>query len=54
MKKIHKNARRKSPIFGWQVRPVCKVDNRTLAYKASTNWREVTCEVCKRQETFNP
>ena len=44
-KKIHKMSRIKSGIFGWQVRPICKVDNRG-AYKGSTHWTNVNCENC--------
>lgn len=46
MKKTHKMSRMLSKIFGWVVRPVCKVDNKTYAYIKSTRWDDVTCERC--------
>lgn len=45
-KKIHKNSRFNSKLYGWVVRPVCKVDNKTYAYTASTDWQKVTCLKC--------
>jgi hypothetical protein len=48
-KKVHKNSRYNSPIFGWVVRPECRVDNYTIAYKASTKWDDVTCEKCMKR-----
>lgn len=49
-KKTHKNSRYNSPVFGWVVRPECRVDNLTTAYKASTNWKNVTCVKCLKKE----
>jgi hypothetical protein len=52
-KKVHKRSRYNSKIFGWVVRPECRVDNLTYAYKASTNWSEVTCEKCLKKKAEN-
>lgn len=49
MKKTHKRSRFYSKVFGWVVRPVCKVDNVTFCYTASTNWAEVDCQKCLRK-----
>ena len=50
MKKVHKNQRRKSPWYGWVVRPICSVDNKTYAYTASANWKDVNCENCLKKQ----
>ncbi len=54
MKKIHKWGRLK---FGdrIEVLPICKVYNKTLAYKATTDIKKVTCERCltKYKESHN-
>ena len=52
MKKIHKlhNVSKDLPIT--VNLPMCKVHNKTYAYKGSTKWAQVTCEKClkKRKE----
>lgn len=45
-KKVHKLVRMQTLFFGIQVRPVCKVDNKTWAYNKTTVWHEVTCLKC--------
>lgn len=38
--------RMKSRLFGWVMRPLCKVNNRTLTLYGSIDWRQVTCLRC--------
>jgi hypothetical protein len=47
-KKVHKISRMFSSFFGGYVvgRPLCKVDNKTFVYNASTKWDNVDCENC--------
>lgn len=48
MKKVHKLSRMFSVCYDSDVvRPVCKVDNKTLCYSGSTDWNKVTCKRCK-------
>jgi hypothetical protein len=46
MKKIHKLGRMFSLLYGYPVRPLCKVDNKTYSYHGSTNWNKVDCKKC--------
>lgn len=47
IKRIHRLGRMYSKIRDeWDVRPLCKVDNKTYRYNKTTNWKEVTCLKC--------
>jgi len=46
MKKVHKWQRMQDWQNNWVVRPICKVDNKTLCYEATTEIKKVTCERC--------
>ena len=47
MKVIHKRGRMYSVFYStYVVRPLCKIDNKTFAYSATTNWLDVTCKRC--------
>lgn len=45
-KKTHKLSRMFHKLYGWKVRPLCKVDNKTYAYNKTTYWKSVDCEKC--------
>lgn len=48
-KKMHFRKRVWSSLYKvFRVAPVCKVDNKTYAYAATTNKEDVTCMKCLR------
>lgn len=53
-KKVHKTKKYVSVLlpdmsYGFRMGTVCKVENKTYAYKKSQAWARVNCEQCLRK-----